>query len=558
MTVKIDLLFFGNSETRVRWSLGSAMSLPANPADAAQAIGEWLRDTTAEFALFWDATLGQPDENRMIALAARPGDVFHAGLRLGLGNTPSAVDFVRPTWMFNCDAPASIESTSWRVSMRACLARTDVIRQLGSVDASFDTLDAAALDMGHRYLANGAVVRHVPEFVSANADPRPASITYHDEFRFVRNQYGRRWMYWSAFRALANQWAPLEVASAVVRVATSAATPTPAPYQSRTTMAATKPSHWHDRISILIPTLERYSYLRNELLQLREQTIRPKDIVIVDQTNPPDEAKAIRDEFADLPIRYIHQTTTGQCTAWNAALQAAGGDYLLFLGDDADRLTPDFLERFAARFDRSQADMVASVVEEVGAGGPPESCRFLRVSDIFPIAMIKREVLRTTGLMDFAYDRAKRADGDLAMRCYLAGALMILDPAISPLHHRAPRGGLRKHGVRVVTRATSRQVIRQRHLPSASEIYLAMRYFAPQHLREELWIQTVSSLSGGKSRAQRLLKLLYGLYKLPNSVSQIRGEREAAQAMLKQFPQIPTFQRERDRASAGEAVEMSC
>src|SRR6185436_15661225 len=101
-----------------------------------------------------------------------------------------------------------------------------------------------------------------------------------------------------------------------------------------------------------------------------------------------------------------------------------------------------------------------------------------RVVDIFPVGnLTRRTYFERAGLFDVAFDRGARADADVAMRGYLTGALMILEPRIRVAHWRAGRGGLRVHGARVVTRATSRAQLTHRHVPSHTELYLAMRYF---------------------------------------------------------------------------------
>src|SRR5690606_4166332 len=121
--------------------------------------------TTAGAALCWDAALGAPDAARIEALLDGPGDVWHAGLRLGTGGLPGIIDFIHPTWMHNRDPDPGIEATSWRLSLSACLIRTEVLRQLGGPHPAFQSLAAAGLELGHRYLRRGAFVRRVPDLV---------------------------------------------------------------------------------------------------------------------------------------------------------------------------------------------------------------------------------------------------------------------------------------------------------------------------------------------------------------------------------------------------------
>ena len=108
--------------------------------------------------------------------------------------------------------------------------------------------------------------------------------------------------------------------------------------------------------------------------------------------------------------------------------------------------------------------------------------------DVFPTnnTLARREALERSGLFDLAYDHGARADGDLGMRVYLSGSVMMLEPAISVLHHHAPRGGLRAHGARVVTYASSRRRITHRHLPEVTEIYRSLRYFSERQVRETI------------------------------------------------------------------------
>ena len=63
----------------------------------------------------------------------------------------------------------------------------------------------------------------------------------------------------------------------------------------------------------------------------------------------------------------------------------------------------------------------------------------------------------------------------------MAGHLMVLNPEIRVLHRHAPSGGLRTHGARVITYASSRNRLTHRHLPSPTELYLGQRYFSPRH-----------------------------------------------------------------------------
>jgi GT2 family glycosyltransferase len=298
---------------------------------------------------------------------------------------------------------------------------------------------------------------------------------------------------------------------------------------------------WNDRVTVLIPTLERYPYLRNELTQLRDQTVRPLEIMVMDQTPAPDRDTSFPGEFSDLPLRVFFQETQGQCTGWNKGLLESRGDFILFLGDDADDIRPDFLESLLRTLHACQADMVACRVDELGALAIPSSKLHMQISDTFPIALIRRESLRASGLMDYAFDRGARADADLGLRCCKTGALMVYDPSIRVLHHHAPRGGLRAHKARVITRAKSRHSLFFRQVPTFTEIYLARRHFSSRKAREILWVKFIGTFSFKGNGMWKLLKVLISLCTIPGFVFMTWRATRQAEELLINFPKIPTF-----------------
>jgi hypothetical protein len=127
------------------------------------------------------------------------------------------------------------------------------------------------------------------------------------------------------------------------------------------------------------------------------------------------------------------------------------------------------------------------------------------------------------------------------MRIYLSGMLMVLNPEISIFHHRAPAGGLRTHKARVITYASSRQKLNVRHLPSVTELYLALRYFTPKQVREMLWLRTFGTFSIRGGNWKRFLKVFTSAACLPDTIRQIRKQRLLAHAMCAEFPRISSL-----------------
>jgi len=542
--MRVDLFWLQNDGQPVpAWPLGKVQPVAPEPATVATVAA--ALDAAADAVLFWDAALGAPDSGLVAALLAGPGDVWHAGLALGMGGLPRLIDFVDPVWRFNRDPDPGLAAVSWRLSLRACLVRAAVLRALGGPNPVFASLPGASLELGHRWIAGGAMMQHVPDLL-APARPREggAKPALADEFRFVRLRYGRVWAAWAGWRALRQGAKPAATARA---------------WRVSSTVRPVATGHLHSvandpdgrergdapTVSVLIPTLDRYPHLFALLDQLREQTAPPLEIIVVDQTEAAARDPEWPRRFADLPLRVIWRDTAGQCSSRNAGLAVARGEAVLFLDDD-DEIPPDLLARHLAYLERFAVDASCGVAEELGAGPLPAAFRLVRASDVFPTnnTLLRVDALADAGLFDLAYERGERADGDLGMRLYLAGKTLGLNPGAAVVHLHAPRGGLRQHKARVVTRGGSRDSLTRRHLLAATEGYLWSRYFTPHQVHEALLIRSVGTLRGARGGLGGLARAGLMLLLLPGTWRQNRARLAEGRAMLTRYPAIPVFRRE--------------
>ena len=618
----VDLVCLSEAALTPPWGLGGVFAVRPEPESVAKAVEQLTGTSTAAAVLFWDASFGTPDQELVQKLISLPVDCWHAGLKLGMNGLPGIIRFVSPTWMLTCDPSRNIQATSWRLSLRVCLVRTEVLRSLGGPRPEFQSLDGAGLELGHRWIRRGALMRHVPRLLgeggiedgrskiedrvgledgrSKMADgvgvqspisqlPSPICLPFEDELRFVYYRHGRKWAAWAVFRALMTSYTTLPTALRSWRkVMSSSRPPEPAPY--RISFEEDRRSKMEDcvgledgrsefedgrskiedrglpssisdlpspishlsalnpqpaSVSVLIPTLNRYSYLRTLLGQLRQQTVEPLEIIIIDQTAADRRQEGLYEGFSDLPLRVIYQDEPGQCTARNAGLQTARGDYILFIDDD-DEVKPDLIESHVRTLAQFGAEVSSGVADEVGAGPLPADFCLLRASDVFPTnnTLVRREVLTRSGLFDLAYNRGQNEDGDLGMRVYLSGALMVLNPDISVLHHHAPVGGLRSHKARTVTYAASRNNVASRALASASEIYLAQRYFSRSHMQEMLWQNVLGTFSVRGSRLKRAVKVAVSGLLLPQSIWELMERLTRANEMSTIIPRIAILPRD--------------
>ncbi len=107
-------------------------------------------------------------------------------------------------------------------------------------------------------------------------------------------------------------------------------------------------------LSIILCTYNRAASLRRTLETLCALQIPlglTWELLLVDN-NSTDATKQVGEEFrSKLPIRYLFEPRQGKSYALNTAVEAAGGDLLLFTDDDVD-VDPNWLAGYQEAADR--------------------------------------------------------------------------------------------------------------------------------------------------------------------------------------------------------------
>ena len=113
------------------------------------------------------------------------------------------------------------------------------------------------------------------------------------------------------------------------------------------------------KVSVIIPIYNVEPYLKKCIESVLRQDFSDYEVLLVDDGST-DSSPAICDEYAQTypQVQVIHQENKGLGGARNTGIQAARGDYLLFLDSD-DSLTPDALYSLYGTATENQADLVA-------------------------------------------------------------------------------------------------------------------------------------------------------------------------------------------------------
>ena len=224
-------------------------------------------------------------------------------------------------------------------------------------------------------------------------------------------------------------------------------------------------------VTVVIPTLNRYPYLKDVLEDLEKQKYLNFEVIIIDQSEPFQE-----DFYSNyqLDLRVIYQEEKALWLARNTAVRKAKGDLLLLFDDDS-RVDEDWITNHVKCIDFFNADVSSGVsISTVGAN-VPENYAFFRVSDQIDTGnvLIKKEVFTTIGLFDRQFEKQRMGDGEYGLRAHLHGFLNISNPFSERLHLKVGTGGLRQMGSWDGFRP--KKIIGPRPVPSV--VYYYRKYF---------------------------------------------------------------------------------
>lgn len=223
------------------------------------------------------------------------------------------------------------------------------------------------------------------------------------------------------------------------------------------------------RVALVIPTYNRDDILIDTLKGVFSQNPPADEVLVIDQSQEhTHEVQSQLDTWhKEGQIHYLHQSPPNLPSARNRALRETSCDVVIFIDDDV-KLEPGFVKAHRKNYVDNQK--VVAV-----AGRAVQRLPWLNVKRPaqWPKAMDYRYFeldgeLRSEGIATFigcnhsvrvdyvqklgGYDEeyrgvALREEGDLALRIYSAGGVIVFDPTASLFHLAAPSGGCRRNNI---------------------------------------------------------------------------------------------------------------
>jgi glycosyltransferase involved in cell wall biosynthesis len=259
-------------------------------------------------------------------------------------------------------------------------------------------------------------------------------------------------------------------------------------------------------VSIVIPTLNRYSYLHDVLIDLEKQDYPHFEVLICDQSESFDESF-----YHDwkLDIKLIRQDEKALWLARNTCIRRAKGQIILLFDDDS-RVEPDWIRQHLFCLVRFNSSISAGVTHTIIGHGLSPKEDYYHLSDVFDTgnSMVKREVFEKVGLFDRQFEKQRMGDGEFGLRALLAGYQLISNPYAKRIHLKVETGGLRQMGSWDAFRPKG--ILAPRPVPSV--FYLARKYFGNASAALFALQNIPFSFIPYKLKKYRWLKLIFVLF----------------------------------------------
>ncbi len=447
--------------------------------------------------------------------------------------TFSFIRYTQPGWYFNL-VPKTTKSFS------TCYYHPQLLPLPQGIDLpadeGYETESAKYADIGYRAW-NAAVMPLTDQKAISQLCKLPKP-TIKDEYRFITKYWGKHWAVMALMVRLFTFKNPFKEIPAFLHSSTAKRYPLydnlydweEAYKNFQSPLVQQQPL-----VTVVIPTLNRYEYLKDVMTDLEQQTWTNFDVIVVDQT------EAFQPEFYHpykLNCKVIHQKEKLLWTARNRAIKESKAAYFLFFDDDSC-VDPDWIEQHVKCIDFFKADISAGVSLSVIGSKVPKNYSYFRWADQFDSgnALVKKSVFEKIGLFDLQFNKQSMGDSEFGLRAYLYGFKSISNPYGKRVHLKVGSGGLREIGHWDGFRP--KKLFAPKPVPSVT--YLYKKYYPHPLYRNTVTLGIMLSNVSFKSKGSNKMILVSAaltVLKLPLLFVQFQKSVSRAKAMLRQGDKI--------------------
>lgn len=410
--------------------------------------------------------------------------------------------YVRPAWYYRLHGQAAMPLYA-KDDIRAGLESGMLQR-----DDSYRTSQAVDADLLYQALRAGLLRRSLP-------DAEPFTVNgvtdVRDNYRFIRTYFSFRWSLVTLLYRIATFHDPFVEISAFAKAARKSrrrVISSAASFDGFREHAGGKLDE-SQKVSVIIPTLNRYAYLKDVLADLEGQSYRNFEVIVCDQS---DHFEPVIYDGWTFPVKVLRQQEKALWLARNRCIVESKGDLILLFDDDS-RVGPDWIQMHVACLSYFSCDISAGVTDTVVGNRLSDRDFRFHYSDVFDTgnSLVRRRVFEATGLFDRQFEKQRMGDGEFGLRSYLAGHPSVSNPCAIRKHLKVETGGLREFGSWDAFRPG--KIFSPRPVPSV--LYFVRRYFGEVSARFFVLNSIVSSVVPYRHKNNPLLKLISPLLFIP-------------------------------------------
>ena len=370
-------------------------------------------------------------------------------------------------------------------------------------DKRYASEDAIKMDMVYRALQIGVIPQGT---ISQNKNVKFQTITHrNDNYIFVAKYFGKaKLVYVLLLRMICLNNPILELLGffKAIKVQKIDITLNHCAYEDFNTFQS-QIMQLNPLVTVVIPTLNRYEYLKDVLKDLEGQDYQNFEVIICDQTD------VIPDDFYSgwkLNIQLIKQEEKALWLARNRCIKQAKGEYILLFDDDS-RVEPNWITNHLKCLDYFKVKVSAGVTHTLVGHGLGKKESYFHLSDVFDTgnSMVHIDVFKQIGLFDRQFEKMRMGDGEFGLRAILGGFLIVSNPYAMRIHLKVETGGLRQMGSWDALRPKS--LFAPRPVPSV--LYLARKYFGNTAAKFYLIQNIPFSFIPYKFKKSKYLKLVF-------------------------------------------------
>jgi glycosyltransferase involved in cell wall biosynthesis len=270
-------------------------------------------------------------------------------------------------------------------------------------------------------------------------------IPIRDEYHFIRKYYSKIWVYYTLLMRIITLHNPIAEVSAFIKskkIKKINVYKKPILYPDwerfKSKLIASQP-----KVSVVIPTLNRYKYLKDVLKDLEKQDYKNFEVIIVDQSEPFN--KKFYKNY-NLNLQVVYQKEKALWLARNTAIKMAKGSFIALSEDDI-KIQYNWISNHLKAMDFFKAQITTGPFFPEG-NTLTLSSSFFSISSQFATgnAMLYKDVFKQIGVFDRQFEKQRMGDGEFGMRVYLNNIKSISNPYSVCVDIKAPTGGLRQMG----------------------------------------------------------------------------------------------------------------